>query len=224
MLRTPLAVSLALAALLAGGCSAEQTSSDPAAQERPRPRAAASPTSEPAEPSDSSGPTARVEPAEPTAATGRRPVAKRQPVPTPSGNALVIETTRGPDAHLIGAGALGSAWSVLTTGAEDGRTASRCQRATMSDIGAERTRIRAFAADDAEAAQAVSRFVDRTSAWRAERVLAAWREDCSRALRRRDAALGTVRHGVWLSVIEVAGVAAPRTRLRAALGAVEKTF
>lgn len=145
-----------------------------------------------------------------------------EPAPAPSGNALTIAET--PDAHLIGAGAFGAGWSVEGTGAEAGRLTSDCQRATLRDIGANRTRVRDFAADGSAASQAVSRFGDAKSAWRAEQVLIAWREDCADQLRSRDAALGTVRHGSWLSVVEVAGLAEPRKRLRSALAAVEATF
>ncbi|HET8971555.1 MAG TPA: hypothetical protein VFN19_10870, partial [Candidatus Nanopelagicales bacterium] len=140
----------------------------------------------------------------------------------PTGNALTI--TQTPDAHLIGAGALGSGWSVAATGGEAGRLTSECQRATLHDIGAMETRIRDFAADGSAAAQAVSRFGDAKSAWRAEQVMVAWREDCADQLRKRDAALGTVRHGAWLSVVEVAGLTEPRKQLRTALDAVRATF
>ncbi len=100
---------------------------------------------------------------------------------------------------------------------------SPCQRGTMADVGASRTRLRQFEGPGT-AVQSVSRFVDRKSAWRIERVVASWAEDCAAELRRRDAALGAVRHGSWLSVVEVAGVSAPRQRLAQALAAVEQTF
>lgn len=213
MTRTPLTGALALAFLLTAGCGGDPSAREDSEQQRQRPRAGAQATTEP--------------PATPQQKRGggqgheRRAVAETAR-PEPTGNALTIQET--PDAHLIGAGALGAGWSVEATGAESGRMASDCQRATLHDIGAMETRIRDFAADDSAAAQAVSRFGDAKSAWRAEQVMIAWREDCADQLRKRDAALGTVRHGSWLSVVEVAGLAEPRKRLRTALAAVEATF
>ncbi len=100
---------------------------------------------------------------------------------------------------------------------------SDCHRATLRDVGAQQTRLRDFAGPGA-AVQAVARFVDPKSAWRIEKVVVAWAEDCADELRGRDAALGAVRQGSWVSVVEISGVEAPRQRLRSALAAVEATF
>lgn len=211
MTRTPLAGTLALALLLLSpmlvGCGGDPSVREGSEQQRQRPRVETDPGS-----SSRDRPTPE-----------RRIVAPAStPAPAPFGNALTIQQT--PDAHLIGAGALGAGWSVESTGGEAGQMTSDCQRATLHDIGALETRVRDFTADGAAAAQAVSRFGDAKSAWRADQVLIAWRDDCAKQLRTRDAALGTVRHGSWLSVVEVAGLVEPRKRLRTALAAVEATF
>lgn len=219
MTRTPLTVALALGLVLTAGCGGEPSSREGSEQQRQRPRAEerVSPTSAPtpsAKPRERQGDGGK--------ARERRTVAAETTPPEPTGNALTIRQT--PDTHLIGARAFGAAWSVEGTGGEAGRMTSDCQRATLRDIGAMETRVRDFAADGPAAAQAVSRFGDAKSAWRAEQVMIAWREDCADELQRRDAALGTVRHGAWLSVVEVAGLSRPNKRLRAALAAVDATF
>lgn len=230
MTRTPLTGVLALALLLLGlllnlmlaGCGGDTSAREDSEQQRQRPRAEATAD---AAPSATPHPTPRQKPrAEVPAevpAPERRSTAST-PAPAPTGNALTIQQT--PSSHLIGAGALGANWSVEATRAEAGRMTSECQRASFRDIGAMETRVRDFAADRSAAVQAVSRFGDAKSAWRAEQVMIAWREDCADQLRRREAALGTVRHGTWLSVVEVAGSPHPRQRLRTALAAVEATF
>ncbi len=222
MTRTPrtgaLAPALLLTLVLAAGCGGDPSAREGSErQQRPRAGAGADPA-----PSAAPSSTPRQQPGRDRPAHERRSVAPRSAPPEPTGNALTIQQT--PDAHLVGAGALGAGWSVESTGGEAGRMTSDCQRATLYDIGATETRVRDFAADGSSAAQAVSRFGDAKSAWRAEQVMIAWREDCAEQLRRRDAALGTVRHGSWLSVFEVAGLAEPRKRLRTALAAVEATF
>lgn len=229
MNRTPLAVALALGLLLTAGCGGETTSRSEDGQDRDRARAAAerspSPTPPLATPPATTRPTAS--PVKPVKPRERRTIATMPPPSKPRGNALTIE--QSPDAHLIGAGALGTGWSVARTGGESGRMASGCQRATLHDIGATETRMRDFAHDDLAgnrrgAVQTVSRFGDAKSAWRAERVFLAWREECADELRRRDAALGTVRHGAWLSMVEVTGVTRPQRLLGTALDAVDTTF
>lgn len=215
MTRTPLTGALVPALLLSlvlAGCGGAPTAREDSEQQRQRHRAGAKATA----------PSAAPQPKPVGGQARERRSVAADPAPAPSGNALTIQQT--PDAHLIGARALGAGWSVRATGGEAGRMTSDCQRATLHDIGAIETRVRDFAADGSAAAQAVSRFGDAKSAWRAEQVLVAWREDCADQLRRRDAALGTVRHGSWLSVVEVAGLAEPRKRLRTALTAVEATF
>lgn len=218
MTRTPLtgALALLLCLLLAAGCGGDPSARADSEQQRQRSGAKSSAGPAP------SGPAApRSQSSGEGQAHERRSVAA-EPEPASPGNVLTISET--PDAHLIGAGAFGAGWAVEATGAEAGRLTSDCQRGTLRDIGASRTRVRDFAADGSAAAQAVSRFGDAKSAWRAEQVMIAWREDCAEQLRSRDAALGTVRHGSWLSVVEVVGLAEPRKQLRTALAAVEATF
>ena len=213
MTRPPLLVALALGLLLTAGCGGDD----------PVPRAASAPSpsvSVSVSPKPSPSPREKQPEAGPT--RERRSIAAETEPPEPTGNALTIE--RAPVSHLIGAGVFGAAWSVQGTGGEAGRMTSDCQRATLRDIGAMDTRVRDFSTEGSAAVQAVSRFGDAKSAWRAEQVVFAWREDCADELRGRGAALGTVRHGAWLSVVEVTGVSQPHRRLRAALAAVDATF
>lgn len=128
------------------------------------------------------------------------------------------------DGHLVGAGSLGTRWSVSGTADEDGRLASACQAASLADIGAQVARIRDYAAPRGAAVQAVAEFVDRASARRADAVLRAWRDRCADRLRKRDAALGTVRHGAWVSLVEVSGIRRPGRRVTGALDDVSATF
>lgn len=128
------------------------------------------------------------------------------------------------DGHLVGAASFGTRWSVSRTADEDGRLATACQAASLADIGAQVARIRDYAAPRGAAVQAVAEFVDRASARRADAVLLAWRERCADRLRERDAALGTARHGVWVSLVEVSGVRRPGRRVTAALDDVRATF
>jgi hypothetical protein len=213
MARTPLAGSLALALLLATGCAGDPQSRDTSDQQRHRP-GAAKPAATPAQDQ------APLAPSSPPAE--RRTTTPDTPQPTPQGNALTIRQT-GPDGHLLRANDLGAGWSVSSTGSEHGRVMSDCHRATLRDVGAQQTRLRDFAGPGA-AVQAVARFVDSKSAWRIEKVVGAWADDCADELRGRDAALGAVRQGSWVSVVEISGVDAPRQRLRSALAAVEATF
>ena len=153
----------------------------------------------------------------------RRIVAPRATSPTtPPADPFFGRTEA--DGHLIGAASLGTRWSVSGTADEDGRLASDCQQASLHDIGAQVARVRDYESPRGEAVQAVAEFVDRASARRADAVLLAWRERCADRLRKRDAALGTVRHGAWVSLLEVAGVRAPGRRVAAALEDVSETF
>jgi hypothetical protein len=128
------------------------------------------------------------------------------------------------DAHLLAASALGTRWSVSRTYDEKGRLASGCQRASLVDIGASLSRLRDFRRPRGVAVQAVAEFADRASARRADAVLLAWRDQCADRLEDRDAALGTVRHGEWVSLVEVTGVRSPERRLAAVLTDVRATF
>jgi hypothetical protein len=222
--RAPLALALTLGLLLASGCSGDDRATD-AGRDRAGDRAGATPT---ADPSPDATPSARPSerPRASVRPTDRRTVARQQPPPKPPGNALTVREA-GPDGHLVSAADLGRAWRVTATEDEDGRVLSPCHRASLADVGATATRLRDFEARGdrpGTAVQAVSRFVDRKSAWRIERVVTSWATDCADALAERDAALGVVRHGTWLAVVEVAGVGHPRVRLARALEAADATF
>ena len=215
MSRTLSAVVLALALLLTAGCAGDAPGRA-APQEPPRkPARADAPSSASAAPTRA--------PATPRDRTDRR-VAAPTPSEEPSGNALRIERVGVTDDHLLGAHHLGPGWSVAATGPEGARPMSRCQRATMHDIGALRTRVRVLEAPAARAGQSVSRFADARSAWRAGQVLAAWRDDCAEALQRRGAALGAFRHRAFVSLVEVEGAARPARTLRRALRTVRRSF
>jgi hypothetical protein len=140
----------------------------------------------------------------------------------PQGNALTVRTA-GADGHLVAASALGRRWRERTTGDEGERVMSPCHAATFHDVGADRVRLRDFGGPG-EAVQAAARFVDHRSALRIERVVRAWERDCTDDLIDRDAALGVVRHGRWLAVVEVAGVDRPTRQVRRALDAAVATF
>jgi hypothetical protein len=214
MSRTAPAALLALGLLLTAGCAGD--ASPDAAEER----GSRAPADVTAAPEPATGPAAVA--ASPGDRPGRRVAATAAP-PSPTGNMLGPARVAA-DGHLLRGAHLGSAWSIEATGAEDGRVMSECQRASMADIGAMRTRIRDFSGPTARAGQSVSRFADGKSAWRAEQVLVAWRDECGDDLRARGAALGAVRHRAWLSVVEVEGVDRPRRTLRRALRAVERSF
>jgi hypothetical protein len=204
MPRPPAAVpALGLALLLLTGCTADGT----AAEQRPSPDRAPTASAE-------GKPTPRAEPARPLRARAdRRVTTPRAPAPAPPSVTLRAYRTAG-GAPLLAAREFGRGWSVAGTGRERGRLVSGCQQAPLVDIGALTSRIRRFAADGASARQAVARFADSRSAWRADRVVAAWGEECADALRGRGAALGAVRHRARLSVVEIEGVSRPGRRLR----------
>ena len=119
----------------------------------------------------------------------------------------------GADAHLLAAAALGTRWSVSRTYDESNRLASECQRASLRHRGLP-GRLRDFERRQGVAVQAVAEFADRASARRADAVLLAWRDQCADRLRTRDAALGTVRHGQWVSLVEATGVRFPAAPAR----------
>jgi hypothetical protein len=155
-----------------------------------------------------------------------RPTDRRTKVaPSPErtrGNALTVRAA-GPDGHLVVASDLGRRWRERATGDEGERVMSPCHAATFHDVGADRVRLRDFGGPG-RAVQAAARFVDHRSALRIERVVRAWERDCTTDLTDRDAALGVVRHGRWLAVVEVAGVDRPSRQVRRALDAAAATF
>jgi hypothetical protein len=211
-------VLVALGVLLATGCSAERRGSAGPAEPSAQPRASAQPD--------------RSEPSEQPARASREK-GERQTVRSHDGT----EESTPPDPlfasaddpHLVAADALGATWRVKRTYDERGRLASGCQQAPLVDIGAMSARLRDFkqrsgAGRAGVAVQAVAEFADRASARRADAVLLAWRERCADQLQERGAALGTVRHRAWVSMVEVSGVRAPQRRLDAMLSEVSSTF
>jgi len=205
---------VALTALLTTGCGADPT--DPAGgAERERPRPGVEQSSAPG------GARPGKHRDRPQEVRERRVVASSSPTSPPADPFFGRAEA---DQHLLGAASLGSRWTVSGTADEDGRLASDCQAASLHDIGAQVARLRDYQAPRGEAVQAVAEFADHASARRADAVLLAWRERCADRLRKRDAALGTVRHGAWVSLVQVAGVRSPGRRLAAALDDVRATF
>lgn len=207
MSTTPLApLALVLGMLLTAGCAAD----DPAGEERSSAGARGEPGGTGAAAAAPAPEPARAR----SAGTDRRVVVPR--ASASSGPSVALRPFSASDAGPLLAGRdLGPGWTVSGTAAERGRVVSDCQRAPLVDIGALSSRIRVLSGPTASARQGLSRFADRRSAWRAEQVLATWREDCAAALARRGAALGTVRHRERLSVVEVEGVPRPaRTLVR----------
>lgn len=195
--------------LLAGGCGgAGSTAASPRQQAPTDGAPTTSSSATPAEGATSSPARVRAE---------RRVVPTRPPAAAPS----VRMRPLGHDGPWLVAADLGRGWSARRAAPEDGRLVSRCQRAPLVDIGATESRIRAFRHGAASARQGLAGFADRKSAWRAHRVLESWQADCAASLDRRDAALGAVRHGTRISVVELEGTPhAPRrlTRLLAKVG------
>ena len=96
----------------------------------------------------------------------------------------------GSRAHLLTAARMpalgqGLAWSVASTQPETPGPTGACQKTSLVDIGAVHSVLRVFAGprgSGVEARQIVARFADHKSAWRAEQVLRAWRDDCESRL------------------------------------------
>lgn len=216
------AASLVLAGTLAltvTACGAGDDESPTSARERGgdvrrTPEPSASPTERPRERGVLGAP------AKPRPSDERTKVA---PAPErPRGNALTVRPG-GADGHLVVAADLGRRWRERSTGDEGSRVMSPCHAATFVDVGADRVRLRDFGGPG-EAVQAAARFVDHRSALRIERVVRAWERECTADLDDRDAALGVVRHGRWLAVVEVADVARPGRQVQRALDAAAATF
>lgn len=141
------------------------------------------------------------------------------------------------DAHLLDADRIpridGRTWSAVSSDSDD--PVGRCQKTALDSIGAVDTAARAFTAEDGLAAtQVVARFADAKSAWRAHRVLVAWRDDCEGRVAHatvgplktvhvhagsadsyrgsfgrhgRAATLGILRTGAYLTLVEVGAAA-----------------
>lgn len=105
-------------------------------------------------------------------------------------SALPVARTDGAWSHLLDAGTLpaateDAAWTISGTGPETAHPVGACQKTPLEDIGALHAVRRAYAGpEDAglRARQVVARFADPRSAWRAHRVLQAWRDDCEERL------------------------------------------
>lgn len=164
--------------------------------------------------------------------------------PASAGTGAVDAKARaGALTHLLTADSLpgvgDDAWVEHSTGAEGSRPVGVCQQATLVDIGALDVVVRAFRGPDGpdgsdlRVRQAIARYADAKSAWRAHEVLRAWRADCAHHLDHATgevgpmvevdletgtggrylvtygpengahSALGLVRHGRWLAVIEI---------------------
>lgn len=77
-----------------------------------------------------------------------------------------------------------AAWRVADQGPEGDAAVGACQKTPLVSIGALSAVRRDYAAtgSSARAVQVVGRFADAKSAWRAQEVLEAWREDCEQRL------------------------------------------
>jgi hypothetical protein len=131
--------------------------------------------------------------------------------------ALQPRTRAAAPTHLLEAAQLPAvadrAWTVSGTRPEDpvaDPAVGACQKTPLGTIGAVEAVRRTFrAAAGQTATQVVARFADAKSAWRAHRVLVAWRDDCES--RRSDATVGRL-----LPVTVVTGTA---SSYRASYGA-----
>ncbi|WP_460830802.1 hypothetical protein [Nocardioides hungaricus] len=215
------AVSLA-AALTLAGCGSEGGTPDgaPAPEAKPgrthAPRPAPSATPPPPTPTTTATTTAA-----PTRSAQRRKVGVLAPLARPATDTHLLDAARLPTFA-------GHTWKVSPAGGPG--AVGACQKTPLETIGAVEAASRRFTADDGLAAvQVVARFVDAKSAWRAHRVLVAWREDCEERVRdstvgplrpvtvatgtadsylgsyrARAAGLGILRSGRYLTLVEIA--------------------
>lgn len=243
-------VSLAALCLAAGvalaGCGSDGGTPEPAAAPSPeptradRPSAGATPSTSPTpDPDPTPSPTA-------TRSGGRHKVGVLAPL-----------GRRAADSHLLAPDRLpsvdGNSWRLDS--ADHSGAIGACQKTELETIGAVETVSRRYAADHGLAAvQVVGRFADAKTAWRAHRVLVAWRDDCEQrvrdstvgplrsvrvptgtadsylgSFRARSAGLGILRSGAYLSVVEVTSgrvVAYPTKRdpARVAVRRIARTF
>lgn len=223
--------ALLAAVLLAGGCGGQPAAepAEPPAEAAPR----QSRTADPPEPTATPTPT-REE------GGGREQGTKRKPRGVKVAPALPLARADGARAHLLSVDTLpavgDAAWTERSTKAEGSRLVGACHRATLVDVGALHAVLRVFTGSEGSglrSRQAIARYADAKSAWRAHQVLRAWRADCEEHLadpaevgpmekvtlddgtggrylvtvgRPKDAddrALGIVRHGRWLAAVEI---------------------
>ncbi|HEU5036266.1 MAG TPA: hypothetical protein VFT70_04630 [Nocardioides sp.] len=215
MSRVPLAIVSLITALALSACG-DGSAPEHAAAPEPSPARTHSARATPA-PSPSATP-----PAAPTQGHHRHKVGTLAPR---------TRTANTADLHLLAADRLPMigrrAWTVDTKPAAG--AVGACQKTDLGTIGAVDTVSRTFTAEDGLAAtQVVARFADAKSAWRAHRVLAAWRDDCGSRVERADvgplqpitvhtgtadgyrgsfrsrsAGLGILRAGDYLTLVEV---------------------
>ena len=241
------AVSLA-AALSLAGCGADGGTPDSAPAPAAEPSTPA-PTSAGASPTPSPAPSTTEQSAEQSAAPSRpakrEKVGELAPLPRAAADAHLLDPDRMP---RFG----GRTWK-LGSGSDPGAVGA-CQKTELETIGALEAVSRRFTADRGGAAvQVVARFPDAKTAWRAHRVLVAWRDDCEQrvrdstvgpitpvtvrtgkaesyvgSFRARSAGLGILRSGTYLTLVEIAaGREAYPTRWdpsRVALRRIARTF
>ena len=192
--------------LTLSGCATDEsasTSSSKAPRATHSQRSTPAPTKTPAEPS----PSADTPGADKDKDRGERTGSRGKNAPL-----LPLSRVRL-DQHLLPLDrmpAMGAAvtWKVTGDGPEETRRAGTCQKTSLGSIGAVSAVRRTFAARTngrtagktgkrstpaPEALQVVARFADDKSAWRAHRVLAAWREDCAERLDHARREVGPMR-------------------------------
>ena len=172
--------ALLTAVLVAGGCAdADEPAASPAPERRTSTQGTASPEPEPpASATPSNG--ARSSGHQGAPRHGHKIAPTMVPAARPDGSR----------AHLLTAGRMpalgdGLTWSVAATEPETTDPTGACQKTSLVDIGAVHSVRRVFSGPESsgvEARQIVARFADRKSAWRAEQVLRAWRDDCESRL------------------------------------------
>ena len=257
MTRVTLALLLAGIVTL-GGCGSDDAgpSAGAAATDSPRSRPSASaPASAPTSSSTPSPTPAPTSSSASTTAPTRSPaLAARRHGHRKAGELAPL--SRSAETHLLDADRLptvgGRAWDV-TADAPAGRVGA-CQKTDLATIGATAAASRSFrAADGVTATQVVARFADAKSAWRAHQVLVAWRDDCESRVdgasvgplrpvtvttgtgdsyrgrfAAREAGLGVLRTGSYLTLVEVsargAGYPTSWDPTRVAVRRIARTF
>lgn len=226
--------ALLAAVLLVGGCAGDPESS-------PAPRTApGSPTAEESPDSSRSQGSGREKQGKGGTRGGRAASSSPDTDGGKVAPALPLARGNGADDHLLTAETLPEVgddpWTERSTGAEGSRLVGACHRATLVDIGSLHAVFRVFTGAEGSglrARQAVARYADPKSAWRAHQVLRAWRADCEEHLPDPsevgpmekvtldagtgaryavtfgpekdpdDRALGFLRRGRWLAVVEI---------------------
>lgn len=166
--------------------------SDEADPESSSPESSESPSAEDsASESESATPTATPSPSRTPKKKPSRPPTAMPPEPTEP----APTNTPGPGAapaamvgHLLTAEQLPglndrTVWKENATGPSANQPFGDCQKASLTDIGAQQVAVRTFHAHGSQAgAQMVAQFADAKSAWRAHQVLKSWRKECKQEL------------------------------------------